>query len=362
MIKKPNLDWLKTKGHVAEAKARLAEDAAQRKAAEKAPNSIIFGKQDAQGEYDAHRALLTTLGGQHRLITATDLGTFRANIKKHQARFASAGITPKQIISLASSQPIRNPTTGSSDLSRADAEIRVSIPVTAMVTAASGRKSLDVRFQTNAGPNSEVTRHNVLVRFFGYDEQSRALTATPTAGERPKKAITPKQAANALRRGYLAFECDCKRHRFFFRYLATAGGFNAGRDEHGYPKLTNPGLHGVACKHVLRTMAEINSSTPVLGFLERAMTKALLSADNTVRHQQSQADARAMAAKQQATPRVIAALAEAAKKASPKKTARPRTRKLASSDAETRARAAATLAKEFGMSPEKLLALLAAHK
>lgn len=362
MIKKPNFSWLKIKGHVAEAKARLAEDVAQRKAAEKAPASIIFSKQDAQGGYDAHRALMTTLGGQHRLITATDIATFRANIRKFQSRLTSAGITAKQVIYLASSKPIRNPTTGSTDLSRADSEIRVSIPVTAMVTSAAGRKSLDVRFQTNAGPNSEVTRHNVLVRFFGYDEQARALSATPSTGDKPKQAITPKQAANALRRGYLAFECDCKRHRFFFRYLATAGGFNAGRDEHGYPKLTNPGLHGVACKHVLRTMAEINSSMPVLGFLERAMTKAMLSADNTVRHQQSQADARALAAKQQASPRVIAALAEAAKKASPKKTARPRARTMASSDAETRARAAATLAKEFGMSPEKLLALLAAHQ
>jgi len=295
------------RGHIGEAKSIARQDAAERTAAEKAPKSIILSKNDVQGEYDAHRALKTTIGGVSRNITADDLATFRHNMRMVQSKITAAGITAQQVIDLASSRPLLNPLNpdDAGDLGRARKEIHMAVPVSSAVPG-QDRDSLDVRFLTNAGPDSKVTRHHVVVRFRSYGHVSRLMMATPTTQEgKPAKAFTPKQAAAEMRKGYLAFDCDCGRHRFFLRFLAQVGGYNAGRDEFGYPKIRNPDLKGVACKHVLRVMMEVISSTTVLTFLERIMAKALASADNKVRHQAKQAEADAMAAKQVKKPREI---------------------------------------------------------
>lgn len=61
---------------------------------------------------------------------------------------------------------------------------------------------------------------------------------------------------------------------FFFRYIATAGNFHAGRPEHGYPKIRNPQLIGVACKHVVRVMGELESSPRFRSIVSRAINAA----------------------------------------------------------------------------------------
>jgi len=279
-------EWFgKIKGHVGEAKGRSAEDKAQRIAAEKSPRSIILNKLDVQGEYDAHRVLTTTIGGDHRAITADDLAQFRHNMRTAQANFHGLkGITAQQVIDLAKGRPLKNPD-GISDIDRARKEITMAVPVSA--------HNSEVRFITNAGPDSRVSRHHVLVRFNAFPEAANKLMAS-TAKDRKD----PKQAANWLRKQKLAFDCDCERHRYFLRYVATIGGFNAGRDELGYPKIRNPGLKGVACKHVLRVMAEIDSSGAVWSFLTKHMEKLLSSADNTARHQRTQKEAEEAAGKQ----------------------------------------------------------------
>lgn len=286
----------KLKGHVGEAKGRAAEDAAQRKAAGGAPRSIILTKNDVQGEYDAHRILFTTLGGKARAITSDDLATFRQNMRIAQKNFHGNGITARQVIDLASSHPLgyAKPNEASSDITKARTEITMAVPVSAMVTP---DKRLDVRFITNAGPDSKVTRHHVLVRFNSFAEAANKLMASTV-----KDRKDPKQSANWLRKQKLAFDCDCERHRYFLRYVSTIGNFNAGRDEHGFPKLKNPGLKGVACKHVLRVMAEIDASATVGTFLAKQMEKVQVSADNTARHQQKQKEADALAAKQASKP------------------------------------------------------------
>ncbi|MFZ3017141.1 MAG: hypothetical protein WA056_01640 [Gallionella sp.] len=297
------------RGHIGEAKRIAKQDAAQRLAAEKAPDSIILNKNDVRGEYDAHRAIKTTLGGKLRNITADDLATFRHNMRTVQSRITAAGITAQQVIDLAASHPLLNPLNpdDDGDLGRARKEITMAVPVSSMVPV-QARDSLDVRFMTNAGPDSRATRHHVIVRFHAYGNAAREMMATPTTAEKWKKAakaLTPKQAATKMRGDYLAFDCDCGRHQFFLRYLATAGGYNAGRDEHGYPKIRNPELKGVACKHVLRVMMEIVQSAAVLMFIERVMAKALASADNRVKHQTTQAEVDALAAKQAKATREI---------------------------------------------------------
>lgn len=286
----------KLRGHVGAAKKLAAADAQQRKDAEKSPRSIILGKQDVQGEYDAFRALTTTLGGAHREITHEDLATFRHNMRELQGRITGEGLTARQILDMASGNPLKN-VDGNDDLALARKQIRMAVPASAT--------NNDVRFITNAGPDSKDVRHHVLVRFLGFADVAREMMTTPTTGDKTTKVITPKQGANKLRKQRLAFDCDCGRHRYFFRYVAEIGGFNAGRKELGYPKIRNPGLKGVACKHVLRVMSEVESSTLVLNFLTRHLEKLLRSADNHATNRHSQKDAEAMAAKQAAKPRAI---------------------------------------------------------
>ncbi|MCP5245683.1 MAG: hypothetical protein H6937_06970 [Burkholderiales bacterium] len=285
----------KLKGHVGEAKGRAQEDRREREEAERQVNSIILTKREVQGEWDAARTLYTTLGAtgpkSMRAITANDLAQFRHNMEIARSNFSGDGITAKQVIDMASSKPL--PGAGSdTDIDRARKQINMAIPVSAV--------NNEVRFITNAGPDSDVNRHHVLVRFNAF---SAAVNKLMSAKSKDNK--TPKQTANWLRKQKLAFDCDCKRHRFFFRYISTIGNFNAGRDELGFPKIRNPNLKGVACKHVLRVMSEIDTSTTALNFLTKHMEKVHASADNRARHNMRQAEVDKAVQKQAARKRSI---------------------------------------------------------
>lgn len=282
-------EWFKVRGHVGESGKRFKEDARQRKAAEDAPQSRILTKQQLQqGEWDASRVLMTTLNGELRPIGPSDLAAFRRNMELARKRFKGGdGITARQVIDLASSSPVRYnvPLSGiKSDIDKARREITRAIPV----SAASGM----LRFVTNAGDGSKVTRHHVTVVLHAFGEAGRKL-----ASKEAKDRQTPKQVANWVRKQKLAFECDCERFRYFFRYVATIGGFAAGRQEWGYPKIRNPDLKGVACKHVLRVMTELEGSNTVLTFLTKHMEKLKLSEDNTAKHTLTEAEAKQVAAK-----------------------------------------------------------------
>ncbi len=65
---------------------------------------------------------------------------------------------------------------------------------------------------------------------------------------------------NLIKEGQIAFDCDCGRHRYWYRYLATIGKYNYGINETRYPTTRNPNLTGLACKHVLRVMNHITSA------------------------------------------------------------------------------------------------------
>jgi len=271
------LNWLgKVRGHVSEANSRFEQDRREREAAGKLPQAqnIILTEREVKGDWDANRVLLTTLGGQLRQITANDLAMFRQNMRTAQNRMKGVGgITARQVIDLASNHPLiyssyknmleagGNPGF-KSDIEKAKQEITHAMPVSA--------KDGTIRFLTNAGGTSKATRHNVVVRLNAWQEATSMLAATDLKKDKTKA----KKVADWLRKQKLAFDCDCERHRYFFRYVATIGGFNAGRAETGYPKIRNPGLHGVACKHVLRVMSELESSGYVRNFLAQHLESA----------------------------------------------------------------------------------------
>lgn len=335
-----------------EANKIFKAEAEQRKAAAESPKSIILHTKDLQGEYDPGRLLYTTIGGVARPITSDDLAAFRHNVRIAQAKF-KGGIKARQVLDMSLQV----------DRDRAQKEIRMAVPVSA--------KNGLVRFSTNAGPDSKVSRHHVNVQFLSFG-------AAASSGR-----DTAQKMANWMRKQPLKFDCDCGRHKFWFRYISTIGDFNAGRAETGFPKVRNPGLHGVACKHVLRVMAEVESSGTVLGFLTRLIDKAQASDDAKAQHTAKVKEIEAQVAKQNARARDIQttesrakaravakakkALTEAARAAPEPKKAAASTRRSSPQKATNSGINTSTLtpgqlamAKQFGMTPEQVMALISA--
>ncbi len=238
--------WIqKIRGSAAEARERFLHDQLQREAAGRGADSVILDPREVHGEYDVARLLVTTLGGESRAITADDLAAFRRNIKTVGYKFKGGGIKARQVLDLS----LRI------DLERAREQIKYAVPA--------GFSRGMLRLITNAGGETPgVTRHHLQVTFPLFDVAVN------------DSSKSPKQAAAWLVKQPLKYDCDCGRHRFWYRYIATIGGFNAGRPETGYPKIRNPGLHGVGCKHALRAMSEIESSAAIKNLLERAITAA----------------------------------------------------------------------------------------
>lgn len=292
------------RGFTAEA-ARLRKSEAETRA----NATTILDPMDVAGEYDAARLLQTTLGGQIRPITLDDLRHFTSLANKLGKRF-KGGITARGVVE-ASLQVDRD---------RANKQIRTAVVVKAQAGA--------LHFVTNSGPESEVARHHVNVEFPAF----KAFAASPQ---------DPMKLARAMLDGPLRFECDCGRHRYWFRYIATKGGFGAGRPETGYPKIRNPKLTGVACKHALRVMQAVMKDANV-----RAQAAKMIGAaqKNDTRAQTvSAADAKAAAQRQleaahHAKNRVETAQQMAERRA---KTPAGKARALAAATKEAQRRAAA---------------------
>lgn len=294
---KGKYDWLgQIKGHVSENTAKIQAYLAEHDIAD--AEGRILRKEEVKGAWDGSRVLWTTMGGKLRPLTAEDVATFRTKVhEKTKKGTYKNGITAKQVIDLSSSKPLfyssnvingGKPPKYAKDLDKARGEIRTSIPV-------SNNRGV-FRFLTNAGPESKVSRHTVTVEFLGWDAAMGQLAGVKLGDT---KAIT--SVARKMRSGYLRFDCDCERHRYFFRYVASVLGFAYGKKEEGYPKIRNPNLLGCACKHVIRTMAEIQSSGTCLGFLTKALARAN---DNTMYTLRSRKDAEEALKKQKASARI----------------------------------------------------------
>lgn len=205
-----------------EARTNYNADTARRERA-----SGILAPNEVSGEYDAGRLLTTTLGGVMRALTIEDLHQFRKSVRTLGKKF-KGGITAKSVIDMSLQV----------DRDRANQEITMAVPVQLYA----GR----IHFLTNAGPKSDVTRHHVHIELLNY---SAAISS-------PAK---PSELVKMMTTGPLKLDCDCGRHTFWYRFIATSGNFNAGRPENGFPKIRNPNLTGVACKHVLRVMQQLSS-------------------------------------------------------------------------------------------------------
>ncbi len=318
---------------------RIEEGLAKRRTA-----TTILNPLEVAGEYDAARLLMTTLGGKFRVIGADDIATFRANARKLGAKF-KGGITAKQVIDLSSADRRQ----------RTAEEIRTAAPLM--------NRGGTVKFQTSAGPTSRHTRHYVTVELMNY----QAAVSSPVA---------PAKLAPELLKGPIKIECDCEDWRYRYRFLATIGKYAAGPwFESGYTKITNPMLKGVGCKHILRVMTMIAQSPTMKTYVANMLAKGrndVMPAKATEKIADMEAFAEKLRQESHRQRRVATteekrverarwaqrrALVEAmAPTPRPKKKA-PMSRRVAATD-----KAAALLAKQFGLTPEQVFTLLAAQK
>lgn len=227
-----------------DARLRGAEGANQRN-----ESRVLLTANDLSGDYDFTRALMTTLGGQLRVIDKEDLKVFRANIQALKKLY-KGGATAKQLID----------TSAVNRRQKAQAEIRMASPI----MAKNGR----VRFQTNSGKDSKVMRHYVDVDIMGF----AAALSSP---------LTPLKAAADLQKSKIKVECSCEDWRYRYRFLASISGYAAGPwIESAFTKITNPKLQGSCCKHVLRVAAVVGQSPTFRNYLANLITQARKKAIN----------------------------------------------------------------------------------
>ena len=230
----------------------LKAERARRVAEGRKEKHTLLNPSDIGGGYDPSRALETTLGGVKRALTPEDLDNFARIVDKMKAGAAKnkikGGIRPQQVIAL--SRKI--------DIERSNKQIHFA--------ALLGGSKGNLRFQTNAsGETPGVNRHFVNVNLAAFDTYS-AMPVDPK-----KTTALGKACANDR----VKIECDCGRFTYWYRYLATTGGWVAGRPETAYPKIRNPELTGVACKHILRVMRELTTSTHIHRQVAKMLDKAI---------------------------------------------------------------------------------------
>ena len=267
----------KIAGTAKEAQQRAKLDSERRKKAVGilAPEVIAHGRdtsgldksangKPANSSHTAYHLLMTTLDGQPRRITVGDLARFTDSVKRVGKQF-KGGITAQQTINLSAGI----------DRKRANEHIKWAM--------FAGARGSVFRFVTSAsGRTQGVHRHFVEVDFLEF----ASAVASP---------MTAQAAALRMSRGHLRFNCDCGRHTFWYRYIASIGGFALGRIETGFPKIRNPKLNGVACKHALRVMHMITAKdTTTLQAISKAIDAQRIG-KNTVSVTQKQADDHAKA-------------------------------------------------------------------
>ena len=197
---------------------------------------------DKAQTFGADEVLTMTYGnrGQTITLTADDLRAFKHNVDILQSQF-KGGITAKQVIDRSLAV----------DIQRSNEQIKLAIPLS--------QKNGVVHFLTNASQENGAKNHHVNVEFLAF----KAVVSAPDAS---------KKAKNSLNFGKIKFECDCGRHNFWYRYIATIGNFGYGRQENGYPKIRNRALVGLGCKHVLRVMQYIRSPMGI-SYLQKEIEK-----------------------------------------------------------------------------------------
>lgn len=195
-----------------------------------------------------------------RTLDAAVLKAYTDNIRDIADKFIG-GISPQDVINNSRLE----------DIKRANLQIHLA--------SLFNRKGSVLKFVTNAGKDSKSKHHYVTVELLNYPTLITGRTKKPNPFE-VKEAITD---------GKIRFDCDCGRHQYWYRYIATVGKYNYGIDERRYPSTRNPRVTGVACKHVLRVMKYVTSPTMLARIGDYAKKDIASANDSLKAHRPSSA-------------------------------------------------------------------------
>lgn len=231
-----------------------------RRGAKRTLTPRLMGKRNR--ELDAFLSLGRKKDGTY--FTPDDIRQFDASRQAHKTNFRNnvAGITYAQVVAQSTSI----------DIKRASNKVDDGTGIKSATFL--GMKHNLAIISVRASDASVHQHHRVKIRFEEWDQ------AVDDIGEDGAKK--PRIAA-ALCKGRVSFDCDCGRHQYWYRYMATAGNYAvAPPKEYAYPKERNPELTGVACKHVLHALTKFQSATwhrPLITALEKAADQTAFGDD-----------------------------------------------------------------------------------
>lgn len=197
-------------------------------------------------------------------FTTDDMKQFIASRTAHRKQFKSSvpGITYPQLV--AQSTQI--------DIKRANNKVNDGTGIKS--AAFLGMQHNMAIVSVKASEDSVHAHHRVKIRFEGWDQ------AVEDIGDDKRQ---PAAIARALCADRVSFDCDCGRHQYWYRYMATAGNYAVTPPkEFAFPKIRNPDLAGVACKHVLHAITRFQSAVwqkPIMNALEKASRQVAFGDD-----------------------------------------------------------------------------------
>lgn len=177
------------------------------------------------------------------IFTPEDMKRFIESRTSIRGKFDSAtpGITYAQLVAQSTSI----------DIKRANNKVDDGTGIKSATFL--GLKQNTAIISVKASDESVHAHHRVKIRFEGWDPAVEEL-----GDEKTSAAVIVRQ----LCAGRVSFDCDCGRHQYWYRYIATAGNYAlTPPKEYAFPKVRNPDLTGVACKHVIHSMTRFQSAT-----------------------------------------------------------------------------------------------------
>lgn len=176
-------------------------------------------------------------------FTIDDLKGFEKNRDKLKAKFdpKTAGITYHQLI--AHCLKI--------DVDRANNKVHDGSGISS--AAFTGMKHNVMIVNVTASQASVHQHHRVRIRLEEWDTAMDSLN-----GEKGNA----KKIVKNLCAGRASVDCDCGRWQYWYRYIGTAGNFAlTPPKEYAYPKIRNPRLQGVACKHIIHALTRLQAGS-----------------------------------------------------------------------------------------------------